>query len=552
MTEGTTRSDLTAGPAWQALQEHHRATAGLHLRELFAQDAERFERFSIAADGLLLDYSKQRVTGETMALLRALASEADIAGWRARMAAGERINATEDRAVLHIALRAPAGERVLLEGEDVVPQVQETLAQLGRFVGALRAGERRGATGEAITDVVNIGIGGSDLGPLMVAEALRRYRGDGPGVHFASNVDPAHLEAVLDGLDPASTLFVVTSKTFTTIETLMNARAAQRWLAEGLGTGPEGLSAHFVAVTASPEKAAAFGVAETFGFWDWVGGRFSLWSAVGLPIAAAIGFERFQELLAGAHAMDRHFLDAPDEANLPLTLALLGLWYTDFFGAQSHAVLPYAQDLHRLPAYLQQAEMESNGKSVSRDGRPVPVPTAPIVWGEPGTNGQHAFFQLLHQGSPLAPADFIMAAEGGGDGEQQDALLANALAQTAALAFGRTAEEARAELEAGGLSGAALEALLPHKVFPGNRPSSTILIDRLSPYRLGQLIALYEHKIFCQGVLWGVNSFDQWGVELGKQLAKAIQPDLAPDAPAGRHDASTEGLLAEIKAMRAR
>ena len=548
---------MTHSSAWHDLERHRDRLSKRHLRDLFADDPDRFTRFSLEAEGLLLDLSKQRVTEETLSLLQALAREASVAEWRRRMAAGERINSTEDRAVLHMALRMPRNTRLSLEGQDIIPAVHETLDRMRAFADGVRDGHRRGATGKPITDLVNIGIGGSDLGPLMVTEALRRYRAGGPGVRFVSNVDPAHLEAALADLDPQTTLFVVASKTFITQETLTNARAARRWLAAGLGDDETALAAHFVAVTASPERAEAFGVSDCFAFWDWVGGRFSLWSAVGLPIAVAVGFEHFEALLAGAHAMDCHFLEAPDQANLPLTLALLGIWNRDFLGAESHAVLPYAQDLHRLPAYLQQAEMESNGKSVGRDGAPVAVATAPIVWGEPGTNGQHAFYQLLHQGSPLVPTDFIVVAEGGrgetgGETAGEEALLANALAQSAALAFGRDEAEARAALEAEGLDGARLAALLPHKVFPGNRPSSTILIDRLTPYRLGQLVALYEHKIFCQGAIWGLNAFDQWGVELGKQLARTIQPDLAADAQGGRHDSSTEGLLARIRGFRAR
>ena len=547
---------LRETPAWRALQAHHAEVAGTHLRDLFEQDPERFRRFSIAGEGLLLDYAKNRVTEETMALLRALAEQADLAGWRARLFAGEAINVTEGRAALHVALRAPASAAIEVEGADIMPRIAITLERMRSFTEAFGRGERRGATGLPITDVVNIGIGGSDLGPLMVTEALHARTRPRPRLHFVSNVDPGHLGRALAGLEPESTLFIVASKSFTTQETRLNAEAARRWLQAGLKTQAS-CDAHFVAVTANPGRARDFGVSDCFEIWDWVGGRFSLWSAVGLPIALALGFEAFEELLAGARAMDEHFLNAPLDANQPLTLALLGLWYADFFGAQSQAVIPYSQALHRLPAYLQQAEMESNGKSVDRDGRPVGVPTAPVIWGEPGTNAQHAVFQLLHQGTPLVPVDFIVVAKDGAKGEadgdeRQEALLANALAQSAALMQGRNEVEARAALEADGLDEEAIARLLPHKVFPGNRPSTTILLDNLTPHRLGQLIALYEHKIFCQGVLWGLNAFDQWGVELGKELAAEIQPDLSAEAREARHDSSTEGLLAQIKAFRAR
>ena len=537
-------------PALRALQAHHADVADTHLRDLFERDPERFRRFSITGEGLLLDYSKNRVTEQTMALLRALAEQADLAGWRAKLFAGEAINVTEGRAALHVALRAPAAAAIEVEGQDVMPRVAIALERMRSLTEAFGRGERRGATGLPITDVVNIGIGGSDLGPLMVTEALHALARPRPRLHFVSNVDPGHLDRTLAGLEPESTLFIVASKSFTTQETRLNAEAARRWLQAGLESQAR-CDAHFVAVTANPGRARDFGVSDCFEMWDWVGGRFSLWSAVGLPIALALGFEAFEELLAGARAMDEHFLSAAPDANQPLTLALLGLWYADFFGAQSQAVIPYSQALHRLPAYLQQAEMESNGKSVDRDGRPVDVPTAPVVWGEPGSNAQHAVFQLLHQGTQVIPVDFIVVAQGGAEGDsRQEALLANALAQSAALMQGRNEAEARAALEAEGLEEEAIAHLLPHKVFPGNRPSTTILLDALTPHRLGQLIALYEHKIFCQGVLWGLNSFDQWGVELGKQLAAEIQPALKGETADPRHDASTAGLLAQIRAFR--
>ena len=546
-------SGLTRSAAWRALERHAKAMAGVHLRELFAADPDRFARFSLRAGDLLLDYSKNRVTEETIRLLLDLAREGELEAWRARMFAGDRINTTENRAVLHVALRNRSDRPNLIDGRDVMPQVNAVLARMRDFSERVRTGAWRGHTGEAVSDVVNIGIGGSDLGPLMVCEALRPYQRPDLRPHFVSNVDGAHLLDTLAGLDPARTLFVVASKTFTTQETMTNAVSARLWLVERLGD-ETAIAKHFVAVSTNAEAVAAFGIdrANMFAFWDWVGGRYSLWSAIGLPIALAVGFERFEELLAGGHAMDEHFRTAPLERNMPVILGLLGIWYRDFVGACSHAVLPYDQHLHRLPAYLQQADMESNGKSTRRDGQRVDYATGPIIWGEAGTNGQHAFYQLIHQGTELIPADFLAAAESLTPlGDHHDKLLANFFAQTEALAFGKTAEEVRAELEADGLAGAALEALLPHKVFEGNRPTSSILYRRLDPATLGKLIALYEHKIFTQGVLWGINSFDQWGVELGKQLAKVILPQLAGSEPIGSHDSSTNGLINHMKALRA-
>jgi glucose-6-phosphate isomerase len=544
---------LTRSAAWRALERHADALAAVHLRDLFASDPDRFARFSLREGDLLLDYAKNRITDETMRLLLDLARDAGLETWRERMFAGDRINTTEDRAVLHVALRNRANRPILVEGRDVMPDVNDVLARMRDFSERVRSGAWRGHTGEVVTDVVNIGIGGSDLGPHMACEALKPYQRPDLRPHFVSNVDGAHLLDTLAPLDPARTLFVVASKTFTTQETMTNAASARAWLVERLGDDAA-VARHFVAVSTNAEAVAAFGIRtdNMFGFWDWVGGRYSLWSAIGLPIALAVGFARFEELLAGAHAMDEHFRTAPLERNMPVILALLGIWYRDFLGACSHAVLPYGQHLHRLPAYLQQADMESNGKSVRRDGARVDYATGPIVWGEPGTNGQHAFFQLLHQGTELVPADFLAAAESLTPlGDHHDKLLANFFAQTEALAFGKTADEARVELEREGRSGAALDALVPHKVFEGNRPTNSILFRRLDPATLGRLIALYEHKIFTQGVLWDINSFDQWGVELGKQLAKVILPQLAgPQAVAG-HDASTDGLINHMKALRA-
>ncbi len=546
-------SGLTSSAAWQALRHEAQAMGGAHLRDLFARDPQRFDRFSLRIDDFLLDYSKNRITEGTLRLLFDLARQSDLEAWRDRMFAGEKINATEGRAVLHVALRNRSRRRILVDGEDVMPAVNAVLARMRDFAQQLRDGTWKGHGGETITDVVNIGIGGSDLGPCMVCEALHPYQRADLRVHFVSNVDGAHLMDTLAGLNPARTLFIVASKTFTTQETMTNAGSARAWLTGGLGS-QSAVSRHFVAVSTNAAAVQAFGIdpANMFVFWDWVGGRYSLWSAIGLPIAIAVGMERFGELLAGAHAMDEHFRGAPLERNMPVILALLGIWYRDFLGAASQAVLPYDQHLSRLPAYLQQADMESNGKSVRRDGTRVDYATGPIVWGEPGTNGQHAFYQLLHQGTELVPADFIVAAEASVPiGDHHDKLLANFLAQTEALAFGRTAEEACAELDAQGLEGNELTSLLPHKLFPGNRPTSSILYRRLTPATLGRLIALYEHKIFVQGIIWGINSFDQWGVELGKQLAKAILPELSGPAAIGSHDSSTNGLINAVKALRA-
>jgi glucose-6-phosphate isomerase len=544
-------SALTDLPAWQALAAHAETLRDVHLRELFARDPERFAKLSLRLDDLLLDCSKHRVTDDTLRLLLDLARATDVEGWRDRMLQGEKINATENRAVLHTALRNRSGRPVLVDGQDVMPGVHAVLEKMQGFTGQLRDGAWRGATGHAITDIVNLGIGGSDLGPLMVCEALKPYQRADLRPHFVSNVDGAHLAHTLARLDPARTLFVVASKTFTTQETMTNAGSARAWLTRALGE--DAVARHFVAVSTNEAAVRGFGIdpANMFGFWDWVGGRYSLWSAIGLPIALAVGFERFEELLGGAHAMDEHFRTAPLERNLPVVQALLGVWYRDFLGASTLAILPYDQHLSRFPAYLQQGDMESNGKGVRRDGTRVDYATGPVIWGEPGTNGQHAFYQLIHQGTELVPCDFLAAAESQTPmGDHHEKLLANFFAQTEALAFGKSAAEARAELEGQGLAGEALEALLPHKVFPGNRPSTSILYRRLDPHRLGSLIALYEHKIFVQGVIWGINSFDQWGVELGKQLASKILPELAGEAPVASHDGSTNGLINHFKALR--
>ena len=543
---------LTASPAWQALAAHAQTIGKAHLRELFASEPERFERMSLRFEDLLLDYSKHRVTEETMRLLHDLARARDVEGLRARMFAGEKINVTEDRAVLHVALRNRSMGPIQVDGQDVMPAVDAVLARMRRFSEQVRDGSWRGYTGCPITDVVNIGIGGSDLGPQMVCRALEPYTDQGRRAFFVANVDGAHLANTLKHLDPETTLFIVASKTFTTQETMTNAASARAWLTERLGS-EAAVARHFVAVSTNTQAVEAFGIdpANMFEFWDWVGGRYSLWSAIGLVIALHVGFDRFVELLEGAHAMDRHFLETPLERNLPVTMGLLGVWYDNFLGAQSHAILPYDQNLDRFAAHLQQLDMESNGKFVDRAGQRVGHETGPIIWGEPGTNGQHAFYQLIHQGTKLVPSDFLAAAESHTPmGDHHLKLLANVFAQTEALAFGKTEAEAKAELERQGLSGAALEALLPHKVFEGNRPSSTLLYRKLTPHRLGSLVALYEHKVFVQGAIWGINSFDQWGVELGKQLASRILPELTSDAPLTSHDSSTNGLVNYLKALR--
>ncbi|WP_433576844.1 glucose-6-phosphate isomerase [Nocardia brasiliensis] len=536
-------SDITATAAWRKLQEHFDAIAGQHLREIFADDPARGSELTVDVADLHIDYSKHRVTRETLHLLVELAREAKVAEHRDAMFAGAHINTSEDRAVAHVALRVPAGESVVVDGADADAEVHEVLRRMGEFTDAVRAGEWRGATGARIETVVNIGIGGSDLGPVMVYQALRHYADAGIAARFVSNVDPADLVAKLAGLDPATTLFIVASKTFSTLETLTNATAARRWLVAALGE--DAVAKHFVAVSTNAERVAEFGIdtANMFGFWDWVGGRYSVDSAIGLAVMAAIGKERFAEFLAGMHAVDEHFAHAPLDANAPVLLGLLGVWYSNFFGAQSHAVLPYSNDLARFPAYLQQLTMESNGKSVRADGTPVSTATGEIFWGEPGTNGQHAFYQLLHQGTRLVPADFIGFARPtddlptrDGTGSMHDILMSNLFAQTKVLAFGKTAEE----IAAAGTD----PKVVPHKVMPGNRPSTTILAAQLTPSVVGQLIALYEHQVFVAGAIWGIDSFDQWGVELGKQQALELAPLLSsPEEPAPQGDSSTDELI---------
>ncbi|BBX86265.1 glucose-6-phosphate isomerase [Mycolicibacterium aubagnense] len=552
MADHTPAADIATTPAWQALTAHHAAVEATTLRELFADDPERGRELTLTVGDLYIDYSKHRVTRETLTLLLDLARTAGLEERRDAMFAGQHINTSEDRAVLHTALRLPRGASLVVDGQDVVADVHSVLDDMGTFTDRLRSGEWTGATGQRITTVVNIGIGGSDLGPVMVDQALRHYADAGIWARFVSNVDPADLVAKLDGLDPATTLFIVASKTFSTLETLTNATAARRWLVAALGD--DAVAKHFVAVSTNAKLVSEFGIdtANMFGFWDWVGGRYSVDSAIGLSVMAVIGKERFGEFLAGFHLVDEHFRTAPLEANAPVLLGLIGLWYSDFFGAQARAVLPYSNDLARFAAYLQQLTMESNGKSVRADGTPVSTDTGEIFWGEPGTNGQHAFYQLLHQGTRLVPADFIGFSEptddlptADGTGSMHDLLMSNFFAQTQVLAFGKTAEEISAE--------GTPAAVVPHKVMPGNRPTTSILATKLTPSVVGQLIALYEHQVFTEGVIWGIDSFDQWGVELGKTQAKALLPVITSDAaPAAQSDSSTDALVRRYRTERGR
>ncbi|MCG5516328.1 MULTISPECIES: glucose-6-phosphate isomerase [unclassified Ectothiorhodospira] len=531
--------------AWQALESHFEAIRDVHMRTLFERDPQRFQRFTVQFEDMLLDYSKNRVNEETMDLLMGLARTARVPQWREAMFAGEAINATEGRAVLHTALRNRSDRPMTVDGEDVMPGVRAVLARMREFTEQVRSGAWMGHTGQPIRHVVNIGIGGSDLGPLMVCEALRPYGHERLTMHFVSNVDGTHLAETLAQLDPQTTLFVVASKTFTTQETLTNAHSARAWLLEHL-VDESAIARHFVAVSTNEPQVRDFGIdpRNMFVFWDWVGGRYSLWSAIGLPIALYLGMDRFEELLEGAQAMDEHFRTAPLERNLPVIMALLGVWYVNFFGAHTQAILPYDQYLHRFPAYLQQGDMESNGKSVDRQGRRVSWHTGPVIWGEPGTNGQHAFYQLIHQGTRLVPCDFIAPCRSHNPlGEHHAILMSNFFAQTEALMCGRTLEEVSAEMRAAGMEEERIMELAPHRVFEGNRPSNSLLFERLTPRTLGSLIALYEHRIFVQGVIWNVNSFDQWGVELGKQLARTVLRELRDPDPVEGHDASTNGLI---------
>jgi glucose-6-phosphate isomerase len=547
--------NLTQYPVWHTLCQHQQTVAPLHMRDLFAQDKQRFENFSLKFDDLLLDYSKHRITKDTLPLLFQLAREADIEGWRERMFNGEKINITENRAVLHTALRNRSNKPVMLDGRNVMEDVNRVLAQMRDFSERVRNGQWLGYTGKRITDIVNIGIGGSDLGPVMVCDALKPYASKDIRAHFVSNIDGAHLMRALEQCNPETTLFIVASKTFTTQETMTNAQSARAWF---LATAKDQahVSKHFVALSTNAKAVKEFGIdtANMFEFWDWVGGRYSLWSAIGLSIAIYIGMDNFEELLAGGHDMDQHFRSAPLEKNMPVIMALIGIWYNNFFHVDSHAILPYDQGMSRFPAYLQQADMESNGKFITREGKRVHYKTGSVIWGEAGTNGQHAFYQLIHQGTQIVPCDFLMPVHShykiGDNGHaHHKILLANFLAQTQALMLGKTTEQARAELEAQGMSGEALEALLPHKTFDGNRPTTSILFDQLTPRTLGKLIALYEHKIFVQGIIWDINSYDQWGVEYGKQIAQQILPQLTSNGAVTDFDSSTNGLINHTKNM---
>ncbi len=539
-------------PAWDALVEHQKEMADVHMRDLFHSDPQRFERFSLRFEDILFDYSKNRITEKTMTLLLDLAHQAGLAQKIAAMFSGEKINVTEDRAVLHIALRNRSNRPILVDGEDVMPQVNRVLEKMRRFSEAIRSGEWKGFSGQAMTDVVNIGIGGSDLGPKMVSQALTSYSRPGLSVHYVSNVDGTDLVETLKSLNPETTLFLVASKTFTTQETMTNAHSARSWF---LNTARDetAIAKHFAAMSTNEAGVARFGIdtQNMFEFWDWVGGRYSVWSAIGLSVAIYLGMDHFEELLNGAHKVDEYFRSTSFEENIPIIMGLLGIWYDNFFGAQSHAILPYDQYLLHFPSYFQQGDMESNGKSVTLSGEWVDYTTGPIIWGQPGTNGQHAFYQLIHQGTKLVPCDFLVAAQSQNPlGEHQAILVSNYLAQTEALMKGKTSEEVRTELMAQGYSGERLERLIPAKTFPGNRPTNSFLYPKLSPEILGSLIALYEHKIFSQGAIWDINSFDQMGVELGKQLAKAILPELKGNEVISSHDTSTNGLINYYKKIR--
>jgi glucose-6-phosphate isomerase len=542
---------LHSTASFKALSNHFADAANWQLRQLFASNPERFNQMHLEAAGLTLDFSKNRVDATTLKLLIDLARERGVEARRDAMFAGEKINLTEDRAVLHTALRAPRGQKLVVDGQDVDADVHAVLDRVKVFTDKVRNGSWKGYTGKPITDVVNIGIGGSDLGPKMVCLALRSFSNPGLEMHFVSNVDGHDMDAALSKLSPETTLFIVASKTFVTAETMLNANTARAWfLCEGKESD---LARHFVAVSTNTEAIKTFGIDpdNMFPFWDWVGGRYSVWSSIGLSVALSVGFEYFQDFLAGAHAMDVHFQTTPLERNLPALLGLIGFWNREFLEAGSVSIAPYHQDLSRFAAYLQQLEMESNGKRVTRNGAPVDGPTCPVIWGDCGTNAQHAYFQLLHQGTDITPIDFIVALRATHDlPGHQDALLANCFAQSEAFMTGKTADEVRADLTAQKLSPEQIEALVPHKTFPGNRPSNTIVMDQLTPLTLGALIALYEHKVFVQGVLWDVNSFDQWGVELGKVLAKNIQAELTGDTHADRHDSSTNGLIAMAKSAK--
>ncbi|MDQ6990132.1 MAG: glucose-6-phosphate isomerase [Mariprofundaceae bacterium] len=543
---------LTELPAWQALKDHRNDLNNVHMRELFTQDAKRFQHFSVSFNNIILDYSKNIINVETKEKLMTLARDCGVETMRDKMFSGEHINNTENRAVLHTALRNRSNRPIMFDGEDVMPKINHVLQRMRDFTESVRSGEWKGCTGKRITDIVNIGIGGSDLGPVMVCEALKPFSKDDLNIHFVSNVDGTQMVETLKYLSRETTLFVIASKTFTTQETLTNARTARDWFLTR-GGSKAAVSKHFVAVSTNLRAVKNFGIDPDlmFEFWDWVGGRYSLWSAVGLSIALYLGMDNFEKLLSGAHEMDEHFRTTPLEENIPVILGVLGVWYNNFWDADSHAILPYDQYMHRFSAYLQQGDMESNGKSTTREGDAVDYSTGPIIWGEPGTNGQHAFYQLIHQGTKLVPCDFLAPIDSKNPiGQHHMILLSNFFAQTEALMRGKTSEEVRAELTNKGLEGEVLEALLPHKVFQGNKPSNSILFQRLNPQTLGSLIAMYEHKIFVQSVIWDINAYDQWGVELGKELARTILPELMFDDEVDSHDTSTNGLINYYKTHR--
>jgi len=553
-------TSLKEKQSWKKLEEDFQNHGNsISIEKMFSEDKNRFSALSLnikTVEGdILVDYSKNRVNKEIMDHLFDLAKECDIEGMRSKMFSGEKINFTEDRPVLHIALRNASETPIMVDGKNVMPEVKDVLKRMKNFTELVRSGKWVGCTGKKITDVVNIGIGGSDLGPLMVTEALKPYA-DGPNVHFVSNIDGTHLSTVLKKLNYETTMFVIASKTFTTLETMTNATSAKKWFLKQ-EKDVKSVALHFIALSTNKTKVTDFGIDANnmFQFWDWVGGRYSLWSAIGMSIALNIGFDNFEQLLAGAHNMDNHFTSAPMEQNAPVILALLGIWYNNFYGAQTHALLPYDQYLHRFAAYFQQGDMESNGKYVTRDGSKVDYSTGPIVWGEPGTNGQHAFYQLIHQGTKIVPCDFIAPVDSHNpisENLHHEILLANFLAQTEALMLGKTSEQVLSELKDSNMAPDQIEKILPHKVFLGNRPTNSIMFQKLTPYMLGNLIAMYEHKIFVQGCIWNINSFDQWGVELGKQLAKVILPELQSEDAVTSHDASTNGLISHIKNNRSK
>jgi len=536
--------------SWKKLNEHYSKTSGLQMRDLFAADKDRFSKYSIQFNEILVDYSKNRITDETVSLLLALAEEAGLKQAIEDMFSGKKINNTEKRSVLHVALRNRSNTPILSDGKDVMPEVNAVLEKMKGFCHKVRSGEWKGYTGKSITDIVNIGIGGSDLGPVMVTEALKPYGSETLKVHFVSNVDGTHIVETTKHLNPETTLFIIASKTFTTQETITNAESAKAWFLK-TAKDEAAVAKHFVALSTNAKSVSAFGIdtENMFEFWDWVGGRYSLWSAIGLSIALYIGYDNYIELLSGAHAMDNHFKSTPFSKNIPVLLALIGVWYNNFYETESHAILPYDQYMHRFAAYFQQGDMESNGKRVTKDGTTVTYQTGPIIWGEPGTNGQHAFYQLIHQGTKIIPCDFLAPVVSQNPiGDHHPKLLANFFAQTEALMKGKTTAEAKAELEKAGLSADDVAALVNHKVFEGNRPTNSIFFKKLTPFTLGSLIAMYEHKIYTQSVVWQINAFDQWGVELGKQLANAILPELKDNTPVTGHDSSTNGLINYYKA----